>query len=89
MIQLFAIQPSKVVNSEFERSPDRLEQIDGVVREILSTGIPYEPERLRVMIIILGHSPCIQDSRIRFAIWRLHQDLIHIAACQNSIDRNI
>lgn len=89
MIQLFDIQPLNAVDSEFKQSPDRLQQIDGVVKEILTIGIPYEPERLRVMIIILGHSSCIQDSRIRFAIWRLHQDLIQIAACQDSIDRNI
>ena len=76
------------MNSEFEHSPDRLKQTDGVVREILTIGIPYEPERLRVMIIILGHTSCIQDSRMRFAIWRLRQDLIQIAASQHSIDRH-
>ena len=88
MINLFATQPLKVVDSEFEHSLDRLKQIDGVVKEILTTGIPYEPERLKVMIIILGHTSCIQDNRMRFAIWRLRQDLILIAACQNSINRN-
>ena len=75
---------SMVVNSEFERSPEQLRQIDGVVREILNTGIPYELERLEIMIIILSHVSCIEDNRMRFAIWRLRQDLIHIAAIYRS-----
>ena len=72
------------MNSEFERSPEQLEQIDGVVREILDTGIPYELERLEVMIVILSHVSCIEDNRMLIAVWRLRQDLIHIAAIYRS-----
>ena len=75
---------STIVNPEFEKSPEKLEQIDVVVREILNTGIPYELERLKVMIVILSHVSCIEDNRMRFAVLRLRQDLIHIAAIYRS-----
>ena len=72
------------MNPEFEKSPEQLEQIDVVVREILNTGIPYELERLEIMIIILSHASCIEDNRMRLAVLRLRQDLIHIAAIYRS-----
>ena len=75
---------SAIVNSEFGQSSEQLRQIDGVVREILHTGIPYELERLEIMIIILSHVSCIEDNRMRFAVLRLRQDLIHIAAIYRS-----
>ena len=71
------------VNSEFKQSPEQL-RIDGVVKEILNTGIPYELERLEIMIVILSHVSCIEDNRMRFAVLRLRQDLIHIAAIYRS-----
>ena len=43
----------------------------GVIREILTTGIPESPEQLKIMIVILSKTSCIQDNRMRFNIWRL------------------
>ena len=72
------------MNPEFEKSPEQLRQIDGVVREILNTGIPYEPERLEIMIVILSRVSCIEENRMRCAVLRLREDLIHIAAIYRS-----
>ena len=75
---------STIVNPEFEKSPEKLKQIDGVVREILKTGIPCELKQLEVMIVILSDVSCIEDNRMLIAVWRLRQDLIHIAAIYRS-----
>ena len=77
------------MNPEFEQSSEQLEQIDEVVREIIDTGIPYELERLETMIIILSHVSCIENNRMRFAVLRLRQDLIHIAAVYRSNSINV
>ena len=72
---------------EFERSreqQEQQEQIDEVIREILDTGIPEDLQRLRTMIIILGRSSCIRNSRMNFAIWRLREDLIRIVTVYQS-----
>ena len=53
---------STIVNPEFRQSPEQLRQIDGVVREILNTGIPCKLERLEVMIVILSDVSCIEDN---------------------------
>ena len=75
------------MDSEFERclrlatqSLKQLEQIYEVIREILDTGIPNEPERLRTMITVLGRNSQIHDTRMLSVIWRLQQDLICIVA---------
>ena len=73
------------MDSEFEKSPN-LKQIDRVIREILTTGIPESPERLRVMIVILGETSCLQSNRLRFTLLRLRQDLIQIAAIYHDED---
>ena len=73
------LTPFYTVDSELEKSPDNLKQIDGVIREILTTGIPESPERLRVMIVILDKTSCLQSNRLRFTLWRLREDLIQIA----------
>ena len=62
------------------RSRLQLENIDEVIREILNTGIPNEPERLRTMITVLDRNSQIQDTRMLSLIWRLQQDLICIVA---------
>ena len=68
------------MNSELERSRLQLKQINEVIQEILDTGIPEEPEQLAFMIVILSQDSCIQEPRLRYAVWRLRQDLIYIAA---------
>ena len=68
------------MDSELERSQEQLKQIDGVIWEILTTGIPESPERLQIMIVILSKTSCIQDARVRFNVWRLRQILIQIVS---------
>ena len=68
------------MDSELKRSRLQLKQINEVIQEILDAGIPDEPEQLAIMIVILSHDSCIQEPRMRYAVWRLRQDLIYIAA---------
>ena len=74
------VTPSQPVDSELERSQEQLQQIDGVIWEILTTGIPESPERLQVIIVILSKTSCIQDARMRFNVRRLRQVLIQIVS---------
>ena len=53
-------------------------QIDDVIWEILTIGIPEDSERLKIMIVILDEYSKIEDKRMRLAIWRLRRDLIQI-----------
>ena len=53
-------------------------QIDDVIWEILTIGIPEDSERLKIMIVILDEYPKIEDKRMRLAIWRLRRNLMHI-----------
>lgn len=53
-------------------------QIDDVIREILTLGIPEDSEKLKMMIAILGKCSQIEDNRVRLAIWRLQQNLKQI-----------
>ena len=53
-------------------------QIDDVIWEILTIGIPEDSEKLKMMIVILGEYSKIEDKRMRLAIWRLRRDLIQI-----------
>ena len=56
------------MNLKFEKSLDKLQQIDGVIQEILTTEIPESPERLKAMIIVLNETSCIENNCIRLAI---------------------
>ena len=53
-------------------------QIDEVIWEILTLGIPKDLERLKIMIVVLDKYSQIENSRLRSAIWQLQQDLIQI-----------
>ena len=65
------------------------EQIDRVIQEILTQGIPQEPDRIAAMLIVLRHVINIRNVRMRFAVCQLQQDIVQIAKIyqdhQNSI----
>ena len=86
MLHPFTIRTSNPMDFDHTQPSDNLKHIDEVIREILATGIPESPQRLQVMIVILGETSCIQDNRIRFAVWCLQQDLIQIAAIYQSCE---
>lgn len=58
-------------------------QIDDVIREIVTLGIPEDAERLKMMIVILGKYSQIEDNRVRLTIWRLRQNLMQIVMIGN------
>lgn len=55
------------------------QQINQVVQEILTQGIPEEPERIAAMIIVLREIVNLKNARMRFAVSQLQQDLLQIA----------
>ena len=55
------------------------QQINQVVQEILTQGIPEEPERIAAMIIVLREIANLKNARMRFAVSQLQQDLLQIA----------
>ena len=55
------------------------EQIDRVIQEILTRGIPQEPERIAAMLIVLRQVANLRNERMRFAVCQLQQDLVQIA----------
>ena len=66
------------MDTEFEGSPEKLNQINEVIQKILTTGIPESPEKIKVMILILDNCSCIQDRRLQATVKRLQQNLIEI-----------
>lgn len=55
------------------------EQIDRAIQEILTKGIPQEPERIAAMLVVLRQVANIQNAQMRFAVCQLQQDLVQIA----------
>ena len=55
------------------------EQIDRVIQDILTKGIPQEPERIAAMLVVLRQVAELRNERMRFAIYQLQQDLVQIA----------
>ena len=55
------------------------EQIDIVIQEILTRGIPQEPERIAAMLIVLRQVANIRNPHMSFAVCQLQQDLVQIA----------
>ncbi len=55
------------------------EQVNLVIQEILTKGIPQEPERIAAMLVVLRQVADLRNERMRFAVWQLQQDLIQIA----------
>ena len=55
------------------------EQIDRVIQEILTKGIPQEPERIAAMLVVLRHVADLKNEQMKFAVYQLQQDLVQIA----------
>ena len=55
------------------------EQVNLVIQEILTKGLPQEPERIAAMLVVLRQLADLRNERMRFAVWQLQQDLIQIA----------
>ena len=55
------------------------EQIDLVIREILTKGMPQDPERIAAMLVVLRQVANIKNPKMRFAVYQLQQDLVQIA----------
>lgn len=55
------------------------EQIDRAIQEILTKGIPQEPERIAAMLVVLRHVANLRNEQMKFAIYQLQQDLVRIA----------
>lgn len=54
-------------------------QVNRVIQEILTKGIPQEPERIAAMLVVLRQVANLRNERMRFAVCQLQQDLIQIA----------
>ena len=65
------------------------EQIDRVIQEILTQGIPQEPERIAAMLVVLRQVANLRNERMKFAIYQLQQDLVQIARIYQDHRNNI
>lgn len=55
------------------------QQVNQVIQEILTKGIPKEPEQIANMIVVLREIASLRNARMRFAVCQLQQDLLQIA----------
>ena len=55
------------------------QEIDRVIQEILTKGIPQEPERIAAMLVVLRQVANIRNAQMRFAVCQLQQNLVQIA----------
>ena len=65
------------------------EQIDRVIQEILTQGIPQEPEHIAAMLVVLRQVANLRNERMKFAIYQLQQDLVQIARIYQDHRNNI
>ena len=65
------------------------EQVDRVIQEILTQGIPQEPEHIAAMLVVLRQVANLRNERMKFAIYQLQQDLVQIARIYQDHRNNI